>query len=156
MPRINISVDLKSNEILLQEIDKAIEASIKSKTREYFHQTLEEELTRIADKTTEKWEYRGACNSNPSRLDTALKEQIDGQITEQIGKIEVSNYDLQKIIDEKLKKIDEIIGYYVTKKLERLSFEDYIAELVGKEVQKVLPAKVLELLVRGVSATSEN
>lgn len=149
MPRINISVDLSNDEILSQEIEKAIEAAVKSKTREFFHETLETELARIAGKTAEDWEYRSPYNPKPNRLEAAIKKQIDGQIAEQIGKISVSSYDLEVAINGKLEKIDDTIAYVVAKKLEKLSFEDHIAELVEKEVQKALPAKVLELLVRG-------
>lgn len=152
MPRINLSVDLDNNNILPLEIEKAIEAAVKSKTREYFHGILEEELTRIANKTTEDWKYRSSYSSNPNRLESAIKKQVDSQITNEIGRIEVTNHDLRKAIDDKLKKIDETIAYSVAEKLGKLSFEEYITELVEKEVQKALPAKVLELVVRGVSA----
>lgn len=156
MPRINVSVDLSNNDILPQEIEKAIEAAVKSKTREFFHETLEEELERIADKTADDWKYRSSWSSKSNRLEVAIKEQIDGQITEQIGKISVSGYDLEMAINDKLKKIDDTIAYAVAKKLENISLEEHIAELVEKEVQKALPAKVLELVVRGVSGNLQN
>ncbi len=156
MSRINLSVDLDNNDILPQEIEKAIEAAVKSKTREFFHETLEEELDRIANRTAENWKYRSSWSSKPNRLEAAIKDQIDSQIYKEIGKIEVTSYDLQKAVDDKLKRIDETIAYSVAKKLDRLSFEDYIAELVEKEVQKALPAKVLELVVRGVSGNQSN
>lgn len=156
MPRINLSVDLSNNNILPQEIEKAIKAAVKSKTREFFHETLEEELERIADKTANDWKYRSSWSSKPNRLEAAIKEQIDGQITEQIGKISVSSYDLEMAINDKLKKIDDTIAYTVAKKLEKLSLEEYITELVEIEVRKALPAKVLELLVRGISGNPQN
>lgn len=156
MPRINLSVDLSNNNILPQEIEKAIKAAVKSKTREFFHETLGEELERIADKTANDWKYRSSWSSKPNRLEAAIKEQIDEQITEQIGKISVSSYDLEMAINDKLKKIDDTIAYTVAKKLEKLSLEEYITELVETEVQKALPAKVLELLVRGISGNSQN
>lgn len=156
MPRINVSVDLSNNDILPQEIEKAIEAAVKSKTREFFHETLEGELERIADKTADDWKYRSSWSSKPNRLEVAIKEQIDGQITEQIGKISVSGYDLEMAINDKLKKIDDTIAYAVAKKLEKISLEEHIAELVEKEVQKALPEKVLELVVRGVSGNLQN
>lgn len=112
---------------------------------------LEEELERIVDNTANNWKYRSSWSSKPNRLEVAIKEQIDGQIAEQIGKISVSSHDLEMAINDKLKKIDNTIADAVAKKLEKLSLEEHIAELVEKEVQKALPAKVLELVVRGVS-----
>lgn len=156
MPRINISVDLSNNDILPQEIEKAIDAAVKSKTREFFNKTLEEELTRIANNTANAWKYRSSWSPNPNHLEKAIKEQINAQITEQIGKIEVSGYDLKNAIDDKLNKIDNTISSCVAQRLEKVSFEEHIAKLVEKEVQHALPVKVLELMVRGVSGNPES
>lgn len=81
MPRINVSIDLSNNEILTEEIDNAIKAAVKSKTREYFHQTLDEELQRIIDSTTKRWTYKGTWHSNPSKHEKAIQKQIDAQIS---------------------------------------------------------------------------
>lgn len=151
MPRINISIDLSNNEILTEEIDNAIKAAVKSKAREYFHQTLDEELQRIIDSVIKQWTYRGMLYTNPNKLEKAIQKQIDTQISEEISELNLSSEDIQKAIDAKLGTISDIIASSVAKKVEKISFEDYISELVEKEVHRELPEKVLQLLVSKVA-----
>ena len=77
MPRINLSLDLSNNDIIPQEIEKAIKAAVKSKTREFFHETLEEELERIADKTANDWKYRSPWSSKPNRTPRSCHKRAD-------------------------------------------------------------------------------
>lgn len=146
MQRINLSVDLEENKILSREIEKAIQGVVKNKTRAYFNETLETELERVANKTTDEWINRSRWNSNKNRLEKELERQIDSKIKEEIGKIDVSSADIQKRINEQLENINNIIMRTVEEKMEKIPLEIYISDIVTKEVKRILPVRLLEFL----------
>lgn len=149
MQRLNLSVDLEDNKFLSEEIEKAIEGAVKAKTREYFHKTLETELKRIADKTTESWTYRDTWGNNPNHLELAIRQQINAKIESEIGKIDISKAEIASHIESNLKRIEYYIKYAVEKKIENIPFEKWIAKMVAEEVAKDIPAAVLDLMIKG-------
>lgn len=157
MQRINISVDMESNKILEKEIEKAIEGEVKTKTRKYFHDTIEKETLRIADKATENLlKKRGAWGDKPSIIEQMIEEHIVKKVEKAIGETKISKVDIQKEVDKKIKNIENVIANEVTKKIECIDFKDYIAELVEEEIQKTLPQKVWELIVKvGLRAVAQ-
>lgn len=151
MQRINISIDLENNEIFAEEIEKAITGAVKAKTREYFHSTIETEVLRIADKAAEKlFKKRGTWGDKPSAIEQTIESYISEKVEKTIGEIKISKADIQKEIDKKMENIEYMIAKEVAKRIEHISFEDYISGLVEKEIQKALPQKVLDLIIRGI------
>ncbi|MCM1162305.1 MAG: hypothetical protein NC412_13945 [Roseburia sp.] len=53
------------------------------------------------------------------------------------------------MIDKKMEDIENVITREVARKIECISFEDYISRLVEKEVQKVM-----NLIIRGIQSQS--
>lgn len=149
MQRLNLSVDLENNEILSEEIEKAIEGAVKAKTREYFHETLETELKRIADKTTEAWTHRNTWGDNPNHLESAIREQINAKIEEEIGKIDVSKSDIIKNIESKMNGIESYIKAAIERRIGNISFEGLISKMAADEVKRAIPAAVLDLMIKG-------
>lgn len=150
MQRINIAVDIENSQMLTEEIEKAIEGAVKAKTREAFQKTVSEEINRVVEKNLEGWTYTKWGDSK-SRIQKEVEARIDDLIRECVGNITVTNGDIQNRIDEKLDLIGQKIDYAISKRLERISLEEYIAGIVADEVRKSYPEKVLQLIVKSLS-----
>ena len=144
MQRINISVDMKNNEILSKEIEKAIEGAVKAKTREFFNEELEEEVKRLAGNTLKKWNERGYY-SKETPIEKEVKSRIDAGIKEMLGEITVSRRDIDARIEEKMKDIASSIDYAVGLRVEKLAIKDYVKEVVVSAVRKLYPQEILRL-----------
>lgn len=150
MQRINIAVDIENNQMLTEEIEKAIDGAVKARVRESFQKTVSEEINRVVKKNLEGWTYT-KWGESKSRIQKEVESQIDDMIRECIGSINVTGSDIQNRIDEQLDLIGQKIDYAVSKKLEKISLEEYIANIVADEVRKSYPEKVLQLIVKSLS-----
>lgn len=144
MQRVNISVDMENNEILSKEIEKAIEGAVKAKTREFFHEELECEVKRLAEKTLEKWNERGYY-SKETPIEREVKKRIDNGIMQMVGEIEVSRQDIADRIEEKMKDIASSVDYAVGVRVEKLAIKDYVKEVVVSAVQRLYPQEIMRL-----------
>lgn len=143
MQRINLSVDMENNKILTEEIEKAIEAAVRAKTREFFNDELEEEVQRIANAALDKWNKR-KYNSE-TLIEKEIKKRIDAGIVEKLGEIEVSRQDIENRIKEKISDIDASIDYAVGLRVERLDINDYVKEQVVSAVRRLYPKEIMKL-----------
>lgn len=148
MQKIRLDINLADNEVLNAEIDAAIEGAVKSKTREYFYQTMEKHVNETADKCLKNWTDKGWGST--TTIERMVRERVDSTIKGEISNISVSSSDITARIDKKLDRIGEIIEAEISHRIDGIGLEDYIAKIVANEVQKVLPGKVLELLVKGL------
>lgn len=144
MQRINISVDVENNEILSKEIEKAIEGAVKAKTREFFHEKLEDEVKRLAENTLKKWNEKGYY-SKETPIEKEVKKRIDVGIMQMVGEIKVSRQDINDRIEEKMKDIASSIDYAVGLRVEKLEIKDYVKEVVVSAVRKLYPQEILRL-----------
>ena len=144
MQRINISVDMKNNEILSKEIEKAIEGAVKAKTREFFNEELEEEVKRLAGNTLKRWNERGYY-SKETPIEKEVKSRIDAGIKEMLGEITVSRRDIDERIEEKMKDIASSIDYAVGLRVEKLAIKDDVKEVLVSAVRKLYPQEILRL-----------
>lgn len=145
MQRINLSVNMDDNEILSKEIEKAIEGAVKAKARSFFHEELESEIKRVSVAEFERLNKRGGYYSSDSVVEKKVKELLDKKLTEAIGEITVSNQDVQKRIEEKMKDITSSIDYAVGLRVEKLAIKDYVKEVVVSAVQRLYPQEILRL-----------
>lgn len=143
MQRINLSVDMENNEILSEEIEKAIEGAVRVKTREFFNKELEEEVQRIANATLNKWNKKGYDRETP--IEHEVKKMIDEGIKEKLGEIEVSRQDIENRIKEKISDIGTSIDYAVGLRVERLDINGYVKEQVVSAVRRLYPKEIMKL-----------
>lgn len=149
MQRINISVDLDNGKFLTEEIEKAIDGAIKGRVREVFDKTVEHEVNKIVSKRLEEWTYVG-YGSSGSRFNKAVRDLVDEKIKDAMGDIEVSSSQITERINEKLKLISDKIDMEISRRVGKISVEEYIAELVAEEVRKSYPETILRLIIKSL------
>ena len=153
MQRVTINIDMDNNQLLDEEVIKAIEGAAKAKARSIFSATVQEELNRLAEKQFERWNQ--SSWGRETRLQKAMEEAINKAIEKNIGKINVNTSIIKDKIDEKLKsvdvKIDEMIQYYFSENV----FEEHIANAVVKNLAKTNPTRILELVSKGLAVEVE-
>ena len=145
MQRMNITLDMESNEVLSKEIEKIIEGAVKEKTRDFFNDGVEKEIERITKARFENLMKKGGYYNNESVLEKKVKELIDNRIQRELGKIEISSQDIRNRIDEKLENIAETVDYAVRKRVESLDIKGYIKEETAGVVRSFYPKEIIKL-----------
>ena len=143
MQRINISVDMDDNKILLKEIENAIEGAVKAKTREFFHENIESEIKRVSVVEFERLNKRRWDGG--TLIESKVKDLLDEKITEAIGGITISSKDVNERIEEKMKDIAGSIDYAVGLRVEKLAIKDYVKEQTVAADRKLYPQEIMKM-----------
>ena len=154
MPRVSINIDLENNQLLEEEVIKAIEAAAKSKARSIFSATVDEELKRLANDCLERWNKADYWDKK-TKLDKRLEAVVDQQLEKIFGKIQIDNRYVQNRIDKKIATLDERIEARINLSFNDDTFEKHIANVIVKKLAETNSSRMLELIAKGLEAEAK-
>jgi len=158
MNRINLSVDIVSNELLLKTVNEAIEATVRGRAREVFEETMREETDRLIKARVKEWtEAKSSYYGQANGLQRMVNESIDAAVKGALGQINVTRTDIEARIGKQVDAVGADIETYVYNKIDQLSawsgldaaistqVATKVNEQVTAQVQK-LPTTIIEIL----------
>ena len=163
MKRVTINVDLDDNEILSEEIRKAIDAEVKRITRNAFEQKFEDELSRLIEVRFNQ--YANPNSDSFGFVRNAFRERIDAFIREKVEGFSIEEADVRKRADEiiasvrgeangLLKGIRSSYNTYLER--EEQCVKDTIARVVDKTVREIAGQQVIRKLFGGAGSHEDN
>ena len=144
--RLQLSIDIDTNDLLEKEIIELIRSEVKSKTREWFQQEIDEEINRMIGVRISKWTTTHGNHQFDTQFNKILNEKIDAAVKSCLDAFVVTAEMVKNRIDSKLGYIDLQINSAVKNKVDALNLNDFVSEYVRKRVDEVLTQEIVKIV----------
>ena len=136
MKRINLSVDLEDNKLFDESITTAVESYAKQVARKAIQEELESEINRLVKLNAEAW----ASSYTASEVRGRICNEVNQEARKVVENAKITASDLELAVDRKLDILVNSID---------------VDALIAREVQRILPRKLFEVLSGIVTEDSQ-
>jgi hypothetical protein len=151
MQHFSLAISLEDNEILEEEVKKAIQGAVRALVRETYQKAYEGEQDRIVKARIHEWSTEQTGWNADKTLHRQLTDKIDLEVKNTIGNITVTRIEIEQRIQAKFKEIDDKIDACLSSALEAMDLKKYIATLVSKEIKEIVSNQMFALIMDAIA-----
>ena len=152
--KLHLTVTVDNEELIDQELKKAVEAYAKTCARSVFEHTLHKETDLLIQKRLNEWDSLDKQHdSTPKlrKLRRTVNAIIDKQLEMHIKDLTVNDADIQEHIDKKLDLIQARIDECIIRKCNNLDLEAIIRDEVANQCKLMIPAQLLQIFTQAAT-----
>lgn len=149
--KLHLTVTVDNEELIDQELKKAVEAYAKTCARSVFEHTLHKETDLLIQKRLNEWDSPEKRHDSTTKLRRTVNDIIDKQLEMHIKDLTVNNAHIQERVDKKLDLIQARIDECIIRKCNNLDLEAIIRDEVANQCRSMIPAQLLQIFTQAAT-----